>query len=212
MLNAKGGYSRAQILGAPLPLGSVEPRHQQQEFLSAITEGEILFTNGLPKCCANRAQHRIAGVMPMIIVEPLEMIDVDHRATDRRGVLAKRRDLFVEHDLEAASIGEARQGIDHRHFPQCVSQLQIVEREADILRQHLEIDVGHIRPPGVALALEIEHAQGSVLRSQRQAERFGDSAIFPIDVIARDIDVIARGVMRAAASQRPATERREFGS
>lgn len=55
-------------------------RQQHREFLAPITVSHTFFPHDSSKAFPDILHHHVAGVMTVFIVEPLEVVDVDHQA------------------------------------------------------------------------------------------------------------------------------------
>ncbi len=169
-----------------------------------------MFAQRVAQHRADRAQHRVAGVMAIAVVEPLEMVDVDHQAGERGMVAFRLVHQRFEHGVEMAAVGQAGQRIGHRHFTQRVAQAQIGERQTDILRQHLQILFRPVEMFGIHLAglFEIEQADAFALRRQRDAD--GRDGGFAFQMLAGNVDHPAARLVDLAAPQCPAGRGREI--
>jgi hypothetical protein len=105
---------------------------KQYKVLAAVSKC-IVVAGGFPKQFANRAKHRIAGIVPELVVEMLEVIDIEHDATDTFVVPARLRQPRFQNRLKLAPIGKAGQRVRHGHRAQLIAQSQITHRETDIL-------------------------------------------------------------------------------
>ena len=69
-------------------------RHHDDEFLAAIAAGEIDIADRLADAQRELAQHIVAGIVAVAVVDRLEIIDVEHQHRDRlaaRGRLLDQR-------------------------------------------------------------------------------------------------------------------------
>ena len=64
-------------------------RQNQSELLSAVTASGILATRALREEIPQRAQKGVASLMTESVIEPLEVIDVDHEQRDSQ-IVANR--------------------------------------------------------------------------------------------------------------------------
>ena len=111
MRNLQIVHGLAQALGRLTRLGQIGVLQDDDEFLAAVADHEIVLgAHGIAKCLGNLLQAAIAFGVSAMIVEQLEVIDVDHQhALPKRG---NDRDRRLLHELvEVTAIEGAGQGI-----------------------------------------------------------------------------------------------------
>ena len=78
-IEGRRGDTLPQPLADEIGLGEVRIRHDHDELLAAEAAGQIDAANIASQAHGEFPQHRIARVMPMAVVDRLEMIDVKHQ-------------------------------------------------------------------------------------------------------------------------------------
>ena len=68
-----------------------------QEFLAAQAEDVVAAAQGVHQILRDLLQHRVARIVAVVVVDPLEEIDVD-RQHRQRGVIAAREVDFARHE------------------------------------------------------------------------------------------------------------------
>ena len=92
--NGSRGDAPAQPFGHHGRDRHVGFRHDDDEFLAAVAAGEIDAADRLADAQRELAQHVVAGVVAVRVVDRLEIIDIDHQHRDRlaaRGRLLDQR-------------------------------------------------------------------------------------------------------------------------
>ena len=120
LLERKAGFGdrHADALRGASGLGQIRDRQDESEFLAAEAGDQVHFAHRLCQDSADAAQHFVAGLMAMHVVEFLEMVDVEN--DQRKYAMAP---LPFGHPpaqfvIESATIGERGQrvGAGHRNL------------------------------------------------------------------------------------------------
>lgn len=87
--------------------------HDDDEFIPAESRAHVETPDGLAQDPRDVADHHISDEVTKLIVDPLEIIDVEHKHADQRAVPARALHLLFEPQLEVTPIEEAAHRINH---------------------------------------------------------------------------------------------------
>jgi hypothetical protein len=85
-----------------------------RELLAADPRGEVRRPHLALDRPRERLEHAVAGLVAVGVVEPLEVVEVDHDERERAPVAARPRDLLRELAVEVAPVGEPRERVGER--------------------------------------------------------------------------------------------------
>src|SRR6185437_3909648 len=91
--------------GFALGLGALG--EDDEEFVAAAAEGEILLADAGADELADAAEEGVTGGVAEGVVEELEIVDVDHEEAEGRAILAAAVDELVEAFVEHAAVEQA---------------------------------------------------------------------------------------------------------
>ena len=86
-------------------------RQHYGEFLAAEARQRVHGANDFRQRLCHRLQHHVAGDMPMLVVDLLEVVDVQHQ---QQGGLARAGhavDFALDHGAEMAAVGQSRERV-----------------------------------------------------------------------------------------------------
>ena len=90
-------------------------RKDHRELFPAVAAHDVDLANGFVEHAGELLQHGVSGEMPVVIVEPLEIIDVDHQKRHAAVVATHPLDLLFDPVLEVAVVVAPRELVhDHR--------------------------------------------------------------------------------------------------
>ena len=95
-------------------LGSVvqvRPRKYDRKLLATITSHEVHFAHLPADQSSHAPQHLVASLMPVRVIELLELVHVGHYQREGPAVTAELGDTAGEFVVERSAIGEQREGI-----------------------------------------------------------------------------------------------------
>lgn len=155
-----------QLFGTGCGDVEVGTGQDEREFLATVAAGDV-FAAGvardeLSECC----QQGIAAFMAVVIVETLEVIDIEHDDRERllatacAGCFARQRIFHV------AAVEKSRQRIVQRLMTQRFLQMQVGQRERQLLGDRLHRLAFGIGETIAVLAAKAENAHGLALRDQ----------------------------------------------
>ncbi len=107
-----------EVLGAGHAAVEVRLRHHQEELLAAVPADGVDRANVVPQDGGHVPQHLVTDGVAVGVVDPLEVIDVEHRDAQRPLVAIRAVDLAREeakhgHPVQEACLGVGgRQGLD----------------------------------------------------------------------------------------------------
>ena len=110
-------------------------RHDQQHLFAAIPARNIFRANIAKQVRAQRLQHRIARFMAVLVIKPLEMVNIEHDHADRAVMPLRPQHLALEPLFHVAPVVQAGQWIVNRLDFQLFPQAQIGERERVMIRE-----------------------------------------------------------------------------
>ncbi len=136
----------------------VEPGEEHGELVAA--EPEALAT--LAEACGDLPEDAVADRMPVVVVDPLEVVDVHQAQAQRLAVMLGLRQLALQSLVEVTVVAEAREWIGEResHCAQRFERRALIERDRE-QRTHQRD-----RQEGGALPQHDEHQRGR--RHQRE--------------------------------------------
>ena len=89
-------------------------RHHHHELLTAVARGEVGATHVADQRSRERREREVAGVMPVGVVEQLEVVDVEHQDRERGSEPFGERDLLSERVDEEAMVVQTGEIVDRR--------------------------------------------------------------------------------------------------
>ena len=104
----------AHPFGEPAGAGEVGIRERDAELLAAVTKQDVAVADTLEHAVRDGLQGDVAGGMPVLVVDGLESIDVDHDERQRCAVTVRELHLAVEHLAEAHAVVHSRKRIPYR--------------------------------------------------------------------------------------------------
>src|SRR5688572_13357288 len=123
----------AQALGHHEGAALAHAAQDDRELFATVTCEHVLGPHGALGALRHRAQDRIPGEVPMGVVQPLEMIDVEQEQRERGTAASAGRELALQAVVEGTPIVDTRQAIAHRrrseeHTSELQSQSNLVCR------------------------------------------------------------------------------------
>src|SRR3970040_3014321 len=106
-------------------------RQDQNKFVATVATRDVAPANMLSEKFSEVTQHRIAGVMPKAVVEPLEVIDIEHDDRQLRGVALRATHFLRQGFFHVTPVVESRQRIPNRHAGQGLPELKVADAEPD---------------------------------------------------------------------------------
>ena len=90
-------------------------RQQDGELLAAVAGDEVVPPQFAPRqTCGDRLEAGIAGRVAVAVVEPLEVIDVDHQEGERLAGLRAGTPLGTQSRVERAPVGDPGEPVELR--------------------------------------------------------------------------------------------------
>ena len=130
------------------------------EFLAAVAAGEIDVADRLADAQREFAQHVVAGVVAVAVVDRLEVVDVEHQHRDRLAARGRLLDQRRQMRFHVAAVEQAGERVGDRH-----------------LDRHLHVVA---QPLGVALLLDLRaHARQHLVLVDRADQVVVDADLEP---------------------------------
>ena len=111
---------RHALNGQPQALGhrgrrrDIDARQQDREFFSAVSRREILRPEGRRQCLGHARQHGVSDQVALLVVDPLEVIQIDHQQRHRLVRPGGAIELPRKRIVEPPAVAEAGQAIHGR--------------------------------------------------------------------------------------------------
>ena len=185
--NRRGGDRRPQPLDHRLELLVVPDLVEQHaELLAAPPRGHVTRTRGVLEAARDLAQHEVADLMPLRVVDALEVVDVDERDRRPRGGAGQAHPQYLR---EMPAVEQFREGV-HAREPlqpaQCLGTLvlgmplcgDVTDRARE---QHAPVD----HPDGCPVADPARHA----VDADETVLLLHDRAVAPDEVGEAPVDV-----------------------
>ena len=166
---AGGGDGRAQALGAGDSTVGVAGRHDDCELLAAVAGRHIAGSERGRQRPADLAQHLVANLVSVRVVDVLEVVDVEQGEGHRLAGAERALDLPEERVVEGATVRQCGEAVDHGEPPHLLQQagLAVGQRgvcgELSEQRHHAGVDA---RAPPTAV-LDREHAERPMVGDER---------------------------------------------
>src|SRR6476659_11082085 len=150
-------------------------RENQDELLATESARNVAAAQPIAKQPAELAQDTISGVVPERIVEPLQIVQIEHGDAQRRAFASRPMELTGQALFEVAPVEESCQGIPGGLFAQLFSQSEIEQRELDVLaHRHGERFLGaRTSLRALRYSDQAQHPERLSLNRQRHAEVTG---------------------------------------
>ena len=113
--NGSAATRRAEILGHLQRLVAARLGQRQRELLAAVAGEHFLFAHARAHAPRQLLEHVVAGEVPVLVVDLLEVVDVEHHQRQRPLVARAARDLLLEVLDEVALVERLRQTVDDGH-------------------------------------------------------------------------------------------------
>ena len=110
-------------------------RKNDTEFLAAETAGNINFTDLSTDDTRYFAQDHVSCQMPVLVVDFLEMIHVDHKKGERQFLQFRAAEFFLKAFIEVSARMHARKPIGDRHILDIVIKTDAAQRECELVRE-----------------------------------------------------------------------------
>ena len=98
-----GARGRARLIAA---------RHQNGELVAAVPRADVKDAHRGSKNAANLLKDRIADLMPVRVVDRLEVIDISHQHRERARTTSGTLDFLVEPRIKIGPVEQSRQRIN----------------------------------------------------------------------------------------------------
>ncbi len=185
-------------------VGAVARAHDHAELLAAEAADDVLRADGRAQRLGELLQHLVADAVAVDVVDPLEVVDVEHEDGDGAMRAARLLQRVQQPLVERAVVEEAGQRVGLRLMLEPRADLRVVERERGGVGEALrELELGLAEHRLLAEPVDVEHALDLGAGDERDRdERLG------IDRRARhDADPrIEVRLLTSAASRRLATQ------
>ncbi len=153
-----GGLERAtHLFGGAGRLVEARPVEDHEELLAAVARDDVAGPEARREDRPERAQDRVAGAMPVPLVERPEVIEVEqdgrHRTALDRVEAVTRREQAVQRGIEVAAVEEPGQRVADGRVGDLGQQLGVGDGEGDVGRddrQDLDVELAVGRWPGRA--------------------------------------------------------------
>src|SRR5579859_1953497 len=153
------GEIAAPIVDAGQRLFPGGARQQDQDLFAAGAEDEIALANPLGQELADRGQHPVAGLMAVMIIEPLEIIEIDHDDRQRLALPVGLGGQLAADLVKEAAVMQAGQRIPCSLLAQLHFQ---ADAPGDVAQQQ--------HPPDLAPTMG-QRYQGDLEPSVRRSQR-----------------------------------------
>ena len=110
--------------------GVVGVRHQDAELLAAVAADQVARADGRLQRAGDEGERAVAGVVPLGVVDELEVIEVDHQDRDRMAVADAHRHLGRRQAHPGAPVEHAGEAVDGREA------LELARRLVAVRQQH----------------------------------------------------------------------------
>lgn len=123
----------------PKSFGSMASRNfvglwqHDHKLFTAKTANDLVAVESLAHQFTQGAKNGIAGVVPVVVVKPLEMISIERDEAERLALLERTSNLAPHVLQEIAPIVEARKGISDRLIAKLIAQFNVGDGETDLL-------------------------------------------------------------------------------
>ena len=117
-----------QVLGAAFGLGTVLARQRHDELVAAVAGAEIGDANLSAERAGHGLQRQVAGLVPVDVVDRLEIVEVDHDERVGHRLVLRRAQALIQVAHERAGVRQVGQRIGQRRRPHAL--------ELNRVRQH----------------------------------------------------------------------------
>ena len=101
----------------------------QRELLAAVPGQQVGGAQALVGLAAQRPEQAIAGLVPVTVVEDLEVVEVDQADRDRAPVAHRAGDLALQMLVPGAAVGQAGEGIRARQALEAAPRTPVMDLE-----------------------------------------------------------------------------------
>ena len=138
-------------------------REQHDELVAAVARGDVVVLGVGDERVGDLAQHRVTGLVPVGVVDLLEVVDVEHEQADRRGQALRPRHLSLERLVEQPPVGEAGERVAGGQALVLTEQAGVAERERGVHRRLGQRPHRRGRDAGVVPTTPLAHRDAEVL-------------------------------------------------
>ncbi len=107
------------------------------ELVSAQSHDLVVPARALAQRSRARHDHRVAGLVPELVVDRLEPVEIEEQQRDALAVAVRAGELLIERALQPAPVAETRQRFRLGLFAQRVRGRDPVERAGEVLHHRL---------------------------------------------------------------------------
>ena len=122
----------ADFLGADTGLIQGAFGEDEREFLSSVSAGQVVGTDGPKQGISDKTEGFVAGGVSEGVVVALEIIDIEHHQGERPPLATGTENLAFEEFLHVAAVVEAGQGVVDGLLAESFAQVEIGNRESDV--------------------------------------------------------------------------------
>ena len=141
------------------------------ELVAGVADAEVVRAQRTLQGERDFAQRVIADMMPVVVVDALERVDVHHDQRDLALQALGARELARQVDEHRAAVRERRQRIGQRIFLRLLEHDRVVDHGARLLRDPLEQPAMIFRVPVRLRMIERQASDEGVVEMQRAHDR-----------------------------------------
>ncbi len=123
----------AQLLGAALGVGEGGLGQHEHELLAAEAAGHVFTPEVAEQGRPDLAQERVARVVVEVVVDPLEVVEIEHEHGHGPSRPLRAPHLALQRLLHVAPVEEAGEGIADRLAAQHLAEAHVGEPQSDVL-------------------------------------------------------------------------------
>jgi hypothetical protein len=113
---AQNGHAGQQAIRDHLGVPGLDRRQDQRELVPAESRRQVPGPDAVPHGFGDLAQDRVPGGMPLLVVDLLEVVQIDHHHGHRGSIAPGACDLAQEVLAQGPAVGKARQGVGPGRF------------------------------------------------------------------------------------------------
>jgi hypothetical protein len=119
------------LLRDALGLVAVDAGQEQRELVAADAREQLARPRVAAEPLRDRREHRVAGLVPVRVVDLLELVDVEHDERERRPLAMRPLDVLDEPLLQPAVVSEAGERVGEGELGEPHARVGVRHREAD---------------------------------------------------------------------------------